>query len=98
MTMAQSKHIRLSAEAEAEFEAGGGVKKETQQDRDRFNKMFKTFVEAEEGRTVESLLSKENKTEEDQKKDRGILSYQFSKYFWTLTVDIQVIYRFDCVK
>ena len=33
MAPVQSKHIDLSAEVEAKFEDGGGIKKETQQDR-----------------------------------------------------------------
>ena len=84
------KHIQLSAEAEAQFEEGGGIKKETQLDRDRVIKMFKDYVLSESNRTVETLIQKGTKLEEDHQQDLDVLSYHFSKYFWTLRVDVTV--------
>ena len=86
----QSKHIHLSAEVEAQFEDGGGIKKETQQDRTRTLKMFNEYITAETKRTVEALILKEGKSEEEFKKDLEDLSYSFSKYFWSLRVDVKV--------
>jgi len=88
MALPQSKHIQLSAEDEAQLEGGGGVAKETQQDRDRTMKMFNGYVTAETSRTVQVLIGKEDKSEEEHKKDLELLSYVFSKYFWTLRVDV----------
>lgn len=90
MAPVQSKHIKLSAEIEAQFEDGGGIKKETQQDRTRVIKMFDNYVAVETQRTVEELIVKEGKAEDDYKKDLEQLSYSFSKYFWTLRVDVKV--------
>ena len=84
------KHVQLSPETEAALEAGGGVKKKTQQDRDRFAKHFKNFVDAETHKTVENLLDGENKSAEAHKEDLALLSLQFSRFFWTLRVDAWV--------
>ena len=91
MALPQSKHIQLSAEDEAQLEGGGGVAKETQQDRDRTMKMFNGYVTAETSRTVQVLIRREDKSEEEHKKDLELLSYVFTKYFWTLRVDVTVL-------
>ena len=89
-SIAQSRHIQLSPEAEVLLEAGGGVKKETQQDRDRVIKAFKEYVQLEDSRSVQALLLKDDKSEDLVKSDLEVLSYTFTKYFWTLRVEVSV--------
>ena len=85
------KHVRLSAEEEANLEEGGGVKKDTQKERDRFTVQFAEFVSEQTLRSVGDLLSPENKTEEVLKHDRDEVSLQFSRFFWMLRVDVWVL-------
>lgn len=85
-----SKHAELSAEVEAGFEGGGGVAKKTQEDRARTMKMFKAYVFSEVNATVADLFKKEGKSKEQIEKDLGDISKAFSKYFWTLRVDVMV--------
>ena len=82
--------IQLSPEAEVLLEARGGVKKETQQDRDRVIKAFKEYVQLEDSRSVQALLLKDDKSEDLVKSDLEVLSYTFTKYFWTLRVEVSV--------
>ena len=89
-SIAQSRHIQLSPEAEVLLEAGGRVKKETQQDRDRVIKAFKEYVQLEDSRSVQALLLKDDKSEDLVKSDLEVLSYTFTKYFWTLRVEVSV--------
>ena len=83
-----SKHAELSSQDEAEFECGGGVAKETQNERNR--NLFKAYIVSEINQSVEDLIRKEDKTEEEIKEDLAKLSKVFSKYFWTLRVDVMV--------
>ena len=89
-SIAQSRHIQLSPEAEVLLEAGVGVKKETQQDRDRVIKAFKEYFQLENSRSVQALLLKDDKSEDLVKSDLEVLSYTFTKYFWTLRVEVSV--------
>ena len=89
-SIAQSRHIQLSPEAEVLLEAGGRVKKETQQDRDRVIKAFKEYVQLEDSRSVQALLLKDDKSEDLVKSDLEVLSCTFTKYFWTLRLEVSV--------
>ena len=91
-----AKHIVLSAEEEATLEEGGGIKKETQNDRDRFDRQFKDYCLEITSRTVHSLLSLEEKTPEVVKVDRAVLSNMFSKFFWTLRVTVTRLWYESC--
>ena len=66
------------------------MKKETQQDRDRVIKAFKEYVQLEDSRSVQALLLKDDKSEDLVKSDLEVLSYTFTKYFWTLRVEVSV--------
>ena len=68
----------------------GGVAKETQKERNRNLNVFKAYIVSETNQSVEDLIRKEDKTEEEIKEDLAKLSKVFSKYFWTLRVDVMV--------
>ena len=59
-------------------------------DRTRSVKLFNDHVATETKKTVEDLILKGEKSEEEFKEDLDVLSYSFSKYFWTLRVDVKV--------
>ena len=68
----------------------GGVAKETQKERNRNLNVFKAYIVSETNQSVEDLIRKEDKTEEEIKEDLAKLSKVFSKYLWTLRVDVMV--------
>ena len=52
--------------------------------------VFKAYIVSEINQSVEDLIRKEDKTEEEIKEDLAKLSKVFSKYLWTLRVDVMV--------
>jgi hypothetical protein len=74
-------HRQLTAEEEAEFEEGGGLKKRTRVDRKReADSFYKYFEEvAEEGENLKELAE----TEDGREK----ISKIFSNYFYSMQVE-----------
>ena len=85
-----SKHAQLIAENEAEYEGGGVVVMDTQNEKSRTMSMFRAYIISQIQNLVEELVLKDRKTEDVFIEDLAKLSKVFSKYFWTLRVDVMV--------